>query len=799
MPLDLTITPIYRLTGQEAPALPGLLALLPPPNAVRGRERDHLIVYLLLAGTASFSTGEYMQVAQDAADMFYQTSGALTTALRAAAELVNATLLQRNMTTSSQGQYAVGWLTFAVLRDSQCTFAMSGPMHIFYYSQNEMRHIYEPATSGKGLGASQTASIYYAQATLSAYDRLLFLGRAPNEWTPVLQDATPASLGAMRRRLVTSTQADLNAALMQATEGKGVLNLLSGTEEIKEIKREAPKPQIPSAPVAAPTPPAHVVQPAGYSQPRVESRAPENPPQDKDPLASLPRASTPRDFPPSIPRIGKPVTEEPPAQDEESQEEIKQEEEAAPAPRERKVREPRRPRRREPSERTRQTARTAAAFIQWSRRVGDSFGAWFGNFLPKLLPSSEVDKPYAASGFTMLVIAVIVPVVIAVMGFTVFDKLGRSQQYYIYLSKAQELRAQALAVGDPVAQRKSWEAVLLNVDQAEANAPSRRPTSETIALRQEANNSLDQLLGILRLQFNPAFSVNLGFDVSRMAASDFDLYLLNAETGEVLRAQSTNNGRGFQIDPGFNCGPGKYGDFEVGHLVDILAMPGLNVNNATLLGIDAAGNLLYCAPGQVALAIQLPPPDTNWKRVTAFVMDSGNLYVLDAEARAVWVYTGKDGTFIDRPYFFFGNQTPEKQDAIDLIVSGDELFMLHGDGHLSTCSYSRIESKPTRCQDPTPLLNPFPAYQDLDLFGSAKFTQVLFTMPPDASLLLLDADTQAILRFSPRSFELQNQLRPQTGSNYSVPRGTVGAIAFAPNHVLYMTVNRQVYFSTNVP
>ena len=162
-----------------------------------------------------------------------------------------------------------------------------------------------------------------------------------------------------------------------------------------------------------------------------------------------------------------------------------------------------------------------------------------------------------------------------------------------------------------------------------------------------------------------------------------------------------------------------------------------------------AGNLLYCAPGQVAQAIPLPPPDTNWGRVTAFTMDGGNLYVLDAPARAVWVYTGKDGTFIDRPYFFFGGQTPEKQDVIDLVVSGDDLYMLHADGHLSTCSYSRIESKPTRCQDPAPLVNPFAAYQDTDLFASAHFTQLLFNALPDKSILFLDADTQGVLRFTP--------------------------------------------------
>jgi hypothetical protein len=225
----------------------------------------------------------------------------------------------------------------------------------------------------------------------------------------------------------------------------------------------------------------------------------------------------------------------------------------------------------------------------------------------------------------------------------------------------------------------------------------------------------------------------------------------------------------------------------------------LNSINATLLGIDAAGNLLYCAPGQVAQAIPLPPPDTNWNHVTAFTLSNGNLYVLDAPARAVWVYNGKDGAFVDRPYFFFGGQTPEKQDVIDLIISGDDLYMLHSDGHLSTCSYSRIETKPTRCQDPSPLTNPFAAYQDVNLFTSANFTQMLFTALPDQSILLLDSDTQGVLRFAPRSLELQNQFRPQTGSANPIPNGPAGAVAIGPNHVLYLAVNGQVYFAANMP
>ena len=221
--------------------------------------------------------------------------------------------------------------------------------------------------------------------------------------------------------------------------------------------------------------------------------------------------------------------------------------------------------------------------------------------------------------------------------------------------------------------------------------------------------------------------------------------------------------------------------------------------NASVIGIDAAGDLLYCAPGQVGQAIPLPPPDTNWGRVKAMAMDAGNLYVLDAQSRAVWVYVGKDGTFVDRPYFFFGGQIPELNDAIDLAVNGDDLYILHSDGHLSTCSYSRLETVPTRCVDPAPLVNPFPAYRELDVFSEAHFTQMMFTSAPDSALLLLDSDSQGVFRFAPRSLELQSQWRPLATRSSPLPQGAVGAMTVSPNHVLYFALQDRIYFATDTP
>ena len=158
MPLDLTLTPLYRIEGKEQASLPGLIPAMPPRKTARGREQDRLIVYLLLNGTAVFSTGEYMQLASRAAVTFYETSGTLTNALRAAAEAINQPLLERNMSMSGQGQYTVGLLSLVALRESQATLLLSGPMHAYILNPDGAQQIFDSAF-GQRIGTGcQSAS-----------------------------------------------------------------------------------------------------------------------------------------------------------------------------------------------------------------------------------------------------------------------------------------------------------------------------------------------------------------------------------------------------------------------------------------------------------------------------------------------------------------------------------------------------------------------------------------------------------------------------------------------------------------
>ncbi len=788
MSLDLTLAPLYRLNGEDQASLPGLMATVPPRKAARGRDQDRLIVYLLLAGNAVLSMGEYVQLASRAAVAFYATPGTLTAALRVAAESINKLVYERNMSSPGHGLYAQAILTLAVIRESQVTLLMSGPMHAFVLGVEGAQHISD-ALSGKGLGLSQTVPYYFSQVSFQPNDRMVLCSKVPFAWESALNDIRPASLESTRRRLMTLATEDVNAVLLAATEGTGVLTVLRPVTEDKSVAAPVGE----TARAASSPAPAEVNQPAAqasgaaFEAPHPDFTSPSAyaiPPEAKEELP-LPE-ETPSAAPlfDALPQgasagspalMGEPV---PPTPDK-------------PGPR-------------QPSARTRRTAKTLANGMQTLRRGNEWFSENLQNFLPRLLPGSPrragaaapsvAGKNSASLGSpTMMFIALLVPLIVVTIASMVYFRYGRSVEYEEYLVQAQDARAQAVSLTDPAAQREAWQHELFYLDKAEAS----NETNETRNLRQEAQSGLDQLQGITRLQFQPVLSSGVGEQIGRLAASENDLYLLDAQRGGIMHIPLTTSG--FQTDNAFDCNPGSYGGYTVGPLVDITALLTVNTFNATVIGVDAAGTLLYCAPGQVAQAIPLPPPDTNWGRVKAFALDSGNLYVLDAQSRAVWVYVGKDGSFLDRPYFFFGGQIPELADAIDLAVNNDDLYILHSDGHLSTCSYSRIETVPTRCIDPAPLVNTLPAYRDTDLFATAHFTQMMFTPAPESTLLLLDSDSQGVFRFTPRTLELQSQLRPLAGRDNPLPQGSVSAMTVSPNHILYFSIQDKLYFASDAP
>lgn len=819
--LDLNILPIRRINGQESAEMPGLLAVTPPRKPARGREHTTLIVYLTFLGNHPLSNPEIRQLTSDATNIFYHSTGSLTFALRHAASEINSKLLGRNLSHSGQGQQVVALLVLAALRENQCTLLQSGPTHAVWVTDGRSRHIHDPALSGKGLGLGQSASAYLSQLELRPQDLLVLCAAFPRDWeADLLNERPPASLDASYRKL-TFTKGDLNAVLIQAQTGHGTITLL---------KPELSKTRAEPAPITAPHPseahpgiedpgspptemPPQEELPAGYASPITEEQldaladlgahmiqpsAYTIPPQPESihpqPLAEPPPNGA-RSFPASIPRAARLEAEAPtPGNIEPEIEPIQPEETPEPPARTR--------RRRVINFRAhagavRPMAKAMVGGIRTGRRLNEHVRTGLGRFIPRLLPSGEPNQPLALPTFVMILIAVIIPIVVVTMSSMVYLRLGQSIQYDELYLQARNVQAQAISETDPARQRDAWQRVLDILDDADEY----RQTDDSRALRAEAQANHDNLMGIIRLQFLSAFPNGLGgsAQINRLAASESDLYMLDSENGRIMHAAFT--GRSLELNRSFTCEPGSYGGYQVTTLVDIIALPKVNALNASVLGIDANGNLLYCAPDQVAQAIPLPPlPNTNWGRVTAIALDGGNLYVLDSQKRSVWVFSGKDSAFVDAPFYYFGNEIPGSIDsAIDLAVSGDDLYLLRADGQIATCTFSRLTEVPTRCQDPALRLDKNPAHLGIDVFQLAHFTQMAITNPPNSVILLLDSENQSVFRIAPRSFELQSQINGYAGTANPFPGQPVSAMAVSPNYVLYLAFGDEVYFASNIP
>jgi len=776
---DLTLIPLYRLRGNELPSQPGLLVLTPPRRKARSRAGDLLIVHLIL--------------------------GSVTAALRAAAIKLNGSLLEKNMASSGQGRYSLANLVLGVVRDEQFYILEAGPSHVYWMADGERKDIHDPDMAGRGLGLGQATNFYLSQLTLRAGGRLLISPNLPSGWETILQrDNKLASLETIRNVLMRQSMEDQNAVLIEAQPGNGEVTML--------------KPPRPHKPTYA------SVSKRIAAEPLVESHQPEPQPIDKevleeDDIVAAPNLdneskfpqeahlldSIPRQEPESIPipeevderthseeqsifaSIPHQVQEEIPAL-EEADEQIYPEE--IPEPEE--IYEEEIPVGPSISEvLARQSARSLAKGMQVTRDGNNHLKGFISKMMPRLLPADDPNTPFQMPNWIMALIAIIIPLVVVTIASVVYFRFGRDIQYETAYAEVEVARARALGQDDPIAARIAWEDTLSKLDDAEKYDR----TSEADALRIEAQGHLDVLLDIMRLNFQPAVTdLPRNLNISAMKVTDTELFMLDASSGEILRAFLIGNG--YQYDGNFICKSGNYGGISVGALIELQALPKTNAMAATVMGVDAQGNLLYCAANQVPQASSLYTPPIGIKEITAIALDGDILYLLDAPSREVWVYGGRASTFIDYPTAFFENAPQDMEHAVDMSVNGSDLYLLFSDGHLASCTYSLLDTVPTRCVNPVQLIDPHPAAGGGNSFGQDIFTEMHLSTPPDSALLLLAPETQAVYRFSPRSFSLQNQLHSITDRFSSE---TLTAMASSPSHVLFLAQGDEIYSATDIP
>lgn len=639
---------------------------------------------------------------------------------------------------NGQGQYSVAALVLAALRGNSLYMAQCGPTHVYWLLGGEARHFYDAGLAGKGLGLNEKAQMYFSQITLNPNDRVLFCAALPPNWDKSFADERGnPSLETTRRRLMAITDTNVSAVLFQAVEGSGAMNVVKPATQGAEDGKATTEPPAPKTDAAPNITP--LLRPAAAKK----QSAPEKPllnPQQREKLNSG----------------------------------------------------------------IRQTAAALARALQTLRRLFDRLSDGIQTLIPRLVPGEHDAGQKGIPKLGLAFLAAAIPLLALTIGIMVYYQVGQPTIFDSYYQKALDAVEETKTEKDPTSLRTDWKTALYWIQIAEDQYLIPERAAEAHELHQLAQKSLDRLNRVTRVQYRPAFNPPLRrLNVTRMAATDVDLYLLYHDNNTSGIIHGILNGQSYSSDPGFeSCKPGTYDGVQVGKLIDMIALPRSNASGASLIAIDEAGTLLYCASEEKPKAVSLQKPSQNLQSITAIAYDANSLYLLDSLGHAVWVYFGTVNIqFPNKPFFFFESQVPNDiENTVDMAVNGDDLYLLHKNGQLTTCTLSRIEAAPTLCTDPATLVDTRPGYEGGDELAVAIFEQIAFTSPPDPAVALLQPHTKSIYRFSARALELQHEIAPLPPDDpNTLPDGDVTAMAFSPNKAVFIFLNGQVYYTVNVP
>lgn len=760
--LDVTVLPIMRRAGRDLASAPGVYIATPPRRTARGRDKDRLVMHLLFEGDEWLGRQQYAELLANLAKSYYQTPGTATSAMRALAERLNVHLLKRNLETTGRERQVIGRLNLVLLRDERLYLAHSGAWHGFLLGGEQFQHFYDPQGAGRGLGASRMTPIRFYQAELKPGTLLVVTPELPGGWNEeTLSGEVGLNSTTLARRLLSDAGSDLTALVLEARVGSGEIKLLqlAAAEAPQEEQEEAATPPPRKKERRRTARPARRAPVVGERA--LEAPGPVSTDASQEQVEVAKEPITPPPSPTQAPPPRAQVTaSSPPA---------RQKETAGKAEKAR-----------------RQLPQIGPVLLDIGERIGTvarSLTSSLGDLLGRMLPGEGLTTIPTSY---MALAALVVPLVVVLVAMLVYTRVGRQQQYEQYYAQAAQAAELALGQPDSAEARTAWEATLFFLDRAEEY----RQTSESEFLREQARQVLDELDAIERLDFELAITDELdaGVQITRIAVTNTDLYLLDASEGEVLRAWLT--GTGYQIDEGFLCGPGPHGSIIVGDIVDIAALPADNEEGADILAIDANGNLLFCFADQKPLSIALEPPDSNWGAPNAITLQDEDLYVLDPVTNAVWVYEGGEAGYRGLPRFFFGERVPTLQEAVDLTVSRENLFLLHADGHLTSCELAVSDEDQVTCTDPAEFSDGRTGREDGTYIEGTSFARLAQTPPPEPSIYLLDPDQQAVYHFS-----LRLNLVRQYRAAEALPDQPATAFGFGSNRTVFLALGNQVYMA----
>lgn len=793
---DLNVLPLNLHSGKDQGDLPGLRITKAPRKCERSRAADILLVFITLIGDAPLASGEIQTWLDGIVEKYYNARGSATMGLRAAAEFLNQLVLKRSFSGAREGWQGLAQLNLAVLRKDLLYVVHAGPTHTLVATPGKVEDFFDESNSNSGLGATQAATLRYFQSQVADNGLLVFCAAPPPSWKTDFTSGASMPPGQVLRRLFSQPGNELRAVAVLLKPGSGEIHWRKTSTQEAAAANES-RPQNPAhavtesksqGPVLAEPSESPAVFPLEPAQPEAifigseQHAAGKGNHPDKELVQQTDVSSSIKtDLYPEHLKADPSTPFKPSFSSERRRRrevrlgEISKNELPPASP---------------PKKPTVSLRKRFAALWFGSRAAGERINQGSRTLAGRMLPESG-EKQAGLSTSTMLFIAIAVPLLVAALATTIYFRSGRGEQHLLYLQKAQAAAASASLQADPTQQRLGWEQTIEYLDKADAYGVS----NDSVDLRLQAQQVLDQAEGVQRIEYQPAMNNMFAAStrVTRMAADENDVYLLDSFSGRILRMLLTS--QGYETDSEFECGPGTFGSLIVGPLIDLAILPPGNSNGATLLAMDRSGTMLYCKPGDTPSSVTLTAPPNGWGNITAFDLFQDTLYLLDPLNNAVWFYEGNNSSFSDLPRDYFDNQRPDLLNAVDLTVNGEDLFILRNNNTLLQCTARVFKLAEAHCTDPAAFGDGRPGREGQQPgFTGSSFSQLLTTQAPDNSLYILDPNLKQIVHFSLR-LNLQHYFRPKPSTDVELPDKPITAFTFTPMRWVLIAQDNEIYYS----
>ncbi|PKO14239.1 MAG: hypothetical protein CVU39_15710 [Chloroflexi bacterium HGW-Chloroflexi-10] len=812
---DLYIYPFGIHQGKEISQLTGYFVSNAPKKAARSRVSDILIIRFTPQVESNSSKKLFLDtLLSGSSEYYYKSSGPITTACRKTADFLNERLVNFNL---NQETALTGTLQILVVHQNDIYIIQTGTSTVFLLSRTKFDQFTDKSIGTQLIGISKTVSYRYYHANISSGDRLILSAKMPSTWKARdLLDGSRTSIGHLRKDLIRQTQQDFEAVILQFRTGDGSIHQLKldtsalaeeKRNEINELPSSAPGPSFTRPTVS--TTPALETTASGQELPHAAVETPEQWPVSPE------KETRQGSFEPvhsSLVSVVKaPLEAEPHAKEVISQPENKQEgiylsgEPWKSSNPEKSVKKRSENYSRKPLIDEKRVAdsikKTRLGFIQISRgwnKVKSTISKGLLTLFQRANPDDSNQSNSISPGF-MLFVAILVPVIVAAIGFTVYSQDGRVKEHEKLVIHATELVSLAEAETDVVAQLQIFQQAFQTVLDAEHFGN----TDASVDLKNYVQAKLDTLQGVTRIKVVstvPGGVVRGLKIVSMVAAPNEDIYALDAETGQVLRLVPTRPD--YQVDNTFSCGPGKQGTLYVNKLVDITPINIPNKTNSTILAVDETGNLLICGPGVNPAAIQLPVPEIGWSKIKAIAFNGYNLFVLDVGENTKDLYrisSSSELAFDSSPRSLFGFEIPVNLGGmLDVAVYQDDLFVLHQSGQLMKCIIG-TEFIETQCDMNSGygIIQSGQSRETVESISGATFISLSITQPPDPSIYFLDMNGQSVYHFS-LALNMQKQIHTDLSSLLFPPDQSMTAFAVSPAGFIHFAFGDQLYFG-NLP